>query len=243
MSKVSRLAGSLHKWLALVMAVQILFWFISGLFFAIAPIERVRSEHMIAGQSVASLPVEEVAAGLRRISEAGAGAAEKIEIRSVLGRPVAVLSVHAARPRLYDLGSGRLISPIAAPLAKAIAEADHAGVSKAASTTFVQDASPEYRGGLPAWRVDFYDDTSRSLYVSVDTGVVGARRSTLWRTYDFLWALHIMDFKDHENFNTPWLIVATALSLIVVLSGIVLLPSRLGWARRNRSKRDRQQTP
>src|SRR3546814_12697405 len=44
----ARVSAKVHKWLALLMAIQILFWFVSGLFFAIAPIETVRSEHRIA---------------------------------------------------------------------------------------------------------------------------------------------------------------------------------------------------
>ena len=102
-------------------------------------------------------------------------------------------------------------------------------------------ASPEYRGALPAWRVDFEEGTSRSLYVAADTGTVAARRSTLWRVYDFLWSLHIMDFRNHEDFNTPLLIVATALGLIVVLTGIILFPSRLGWNAWRRRRLARQQ--
>ena len=94
-------------------------------------------------------------------------------------------------------------------------------------------------GALPAWRVDFDDGANRSLYVAADTGAVTARRSTLWRVYDFLWGLHIMDWRGHENFNSPLLIVATILALIVTIAGIVLLPSRLGltaWLRRRRAK-------
>ena len=92
--------------------------------------------------------------------------------------------------------------------------------------------SPEYRGALPAWRVAFEDEEGLAVYVAADTGAVTARRSDLWRVYDALWALHIMDWRDHENFNTGLLIAATALALIVTLAGFVLLPYRLGWIRR-----------
>ena len=37
--RTTRIASFIHKWLALLMAVQILFWFLSGLFFAVFPIE------------------------------------------------------------------------------------------------------------------------------------------------------------------------------------------------------------
>jgi len=240
MSAASRVAGKVHKWLALLMAIQILFWFVSGLFFAIAPIERVRSEHMVAEQPAVPIAMSDAAAGLQRLAAAGAAPGEKVELRSLLGRPVALVSAAGQRPRLYELASGQLLSPVPAALAARIAEADHAGEQRAAAVTLVEEESPEYRGALPAWRVDFDDGASRSLYVAVDTGAVGARRSTLWRTFDFLWALHIMDFKNHEDFNTPLLIVATALGLVVIFTGFVLFPSRLGynaWRRRRRAAR------
>jgi len=240
MSAASRVAGKVHKWLALLMAIQILFWFVSGLFFAIAPIERVRSEHMVAQQSAVAIPMGEAAAGLQRLAAAGAAPGEKVELRTLLGRPVALVSAADQKPRLYDLGTGQALSPVPAELAARIAEADHAGDQSAAKVELVTEESPEYRGSLPAWRVDFDDGASRSLYVAVDTGAVGARRSTLWRTFDFLWALHIMDFKNHEDFNTPLLIISTALGLVVILTGFILFPSRLGynaWRRRRRAAR------
>jgi hypothetical protein len=236
--RVTRIASFVHKWLALLMAVQILFWFASGLFFAAFPIERVRSEHMKAEAPPAPVAIADAAAGLQRISAEAPG--ERIEVRSLLGRPVALVALREGRPRLYDLADGRLLSPVPAALAAAIAEADHAGPQRAVRVERVAESSPEYRGALPAWRVDFADGAHRSLYVAQDTGLVTARRSRLWRVYDFLWGLHIMDFSGHEDFNTPLLIAATALGLVMILSGIVLFPVRLGlakWLRRRRRAR------
>lgn len=241
MSASARIAGKVHKWLALLMAIQILFWFVSGLFFAIAPIERVRSEHMKAETPAAPVPIAVAAAGLQRI--AGAAPGERIEVRRLLSQPVALVSPHEGPPRLYDLTSGRQISPIPAALAVRIAEADHAGEQRAARVSPVTEESPEYRAALPAWRIDFEDGANRALYVAQDSGAVTARRSTLWRVFDFLWGLHIMDFKNHEDFNTPLLIGATALALVMILTGIVLFPSRLGynaWKRRRRAAAARE---
>jgi len=240
MSAAARVAGTIHKWLALLMAIQILFWFASGLFFAIFPIERVRSEHLIAEAAPAPIRLDEAALGLQRIAATGVGAGERIELRAMLGRPVALVTGGSPRPRLYDLGTGRIVSPIPAAPAVAIAERDHVGDDRAAGAWLVTAASPEYRGALPAWRVDFEGSNAVSLYVAADTGAVTARRSTLWRTYDFLWSLHIMDFRNHEDFNTPLLILASALALVMTLAGIVMFPSRLGyneWRRRRRLAR------
>jgi len=227
-------SAKIHKWLALLMAVQILFWFVSGLFFAAIPIERVRSEHSIAEQPRRPLPFDTAADGLLRLGTAGV-TGEKLELRMLLDRPVALITRGQGRPLLYDLASGQRLSPLPIHEAVRIAEADHAGPARAARVELVTEKSPEYRGALPAWRVDFEDGANRSLYVAADTGVVAARRSTLWRVYDFLWGLHIMDWRGHEDFNSPLLIVATALGLVVIVTGIIMLPSRLGytaWRRR-----------
>ena len=234
--QAANISAKIHKWLALLMAVQILFWFVSGLFFAVFPIERVRSEHAIAESAPVPVPFDVAADGLLRLGSAGV-TGDKVELRMLLGRPVAQIT-QGGRPRLYDLSTARPISPLPMSLATRIAEADHQGEARAVRVERVTENSPEYRAALPAWRVDFDDGANRSVYVAADTGAVLARRSTLWRVYDFLWALHIMDWRDHEDFNSPLLIAATALGLVVIVTGFIMFPSRLGytaWRRRRRA--------
>ncbi len=224
----------IHKWLAVLMAIQILFWFGSGLIFAIFPIERVRSEHVIARSEAPPIPLGVAADGLLRLGSAGVQA-DRVEIRNLLGQPVALLH-QGEESRLYDLADGERLSPLPAALATEIAEADHLGPHRAIRTERVTEAGTEYRGALPAWRVDFADGANRSIYVAADTGLVTARRSDLWRFYDFLWGLHIMDWRGHEDFNSPVLIISTLLALILLLSGIWMLMDRFGLLRRRRRK-------
>ena len=235
---VTSVAGKVHKWLALLLTVPILFWFGSGFFFALVPIDRVSGEHRIREQAPVAVPLRVAGDGLRRLADAGVGAGDRIEIRALGSRPVALVTRGEARPRLYDLVSGARLSPITRAMAAEIATRDHVGRPRPTGVTAVFTASPEYRGALPAWRVDFTGDTRRSLYVAADTGVVTARRSTLWRVYDFLWALHILDFEEHQDFNTPLLIAATALSLILLVTGVILFPERLGLVKRRRRRSD-----
>jgi hypothetical protein len=230
--KVATVASWIHKWLALIIGVQILLWFVSGLFFAIYPIERVRSEHRIAEQAAAPLAAAELRAPADVAALLTAAPTKLTYSRDVLGRPVAIAEFADGRPALIDLRALRVISPLTAEDAAAVAQAYVANAPPARETRRVVSESPEYRGALPAWRVAFEDEEGLAIYVAADTGAVTARRSDLWRMYDALWALHIMDWRDHENFNTGLLIVATALALIVTLAGFVLLPYRLGWIRR-----------
>jgi len=93
--------------------------------------------------------------------------------------------------------------------------------------------------GLPgeAWAIRFKGEGNPTLYVSAVNGKVSAPRTDLWRTYDFLWQLHLMDWGLNENFNTPWMVAAAILALSTVLFGIALLTHRFtrGLARKEAS--------
>lgn len=220
-----------HKWLALIVGVQVLFWVASGLFFAVFPIEQVRSEHRIAERPAAAL-----SAPLQDVSPLLPEAPTRVSYeRDALGHAVAVAEFPERRPILIDLQDWRVASPLSADAAAQIAQAYVAGSPSVQSRTLVTEETPEYRGPLPAWRIAFDDGEGLAVYVAADTARVTARRSDLWRVYDALWALHIMDWRDHENFNSGLLILTSFTALIVVLAGFILFPYRMGWVRRRAS--------
>jgi len=48
-------ASKLHRWLSLIIGVQLLLWFSSGLLMSVLPIERVRGEHLVTRDSAVPL--------------------------------------------------------------------------------------------------------------------------------------------------------------------------------------------
>ncbi len=231
---IARAAAIAHKWLALIIGVQILFWVASGLFFAVFPIERVRSEHRIATHDYAAPDI----ASLRAPADVAALLPEApmrlTYENDAAGQPVAVAEFAARAPILIDLADWRVASPLSAEAAQHIAQVYVADAPRVRDVRLITEESTEYRGLLPAWRVAFDDAEGLAVYVAADTGRVTARRSDLWRVFDALWALHIMEWRDRENFNNGLLILASVLALVVVVSGFVLAPYRFGWLRRKR---------
>lgn len=235
--RVARTAGRLHRWIALIVGVQILLWFASGLFMSVVPIDTVRGAHLAAVEPPALDPAslsDGVAAALAALPP---GPVERIEVRTMLGRPVLVAHPGAGRARLHDAVTGERISPIPASTARAIATADFTGDGRPVSTAWVTEETPEYRGPLPAWRIQFDDPEATRLYVAADEGRVAARRTRTWRLFDLLWSLHIMDWKAHEDINNNWLRAASAVALALALTGAILLPWRMGWLRKKGERR------
>ena len=139
--------------------------------------------------------------------------------------------------RLFDARTGMPRSPIDAALATRIASKAWKADSKPASKTIrVTAESPEYRGSLPAWRVAFADPDATSVFVAADTGRITAVRTGTWRLHDFFCSLHIMDWKNHENFNTPWLLGFAIGGLLFGLAGTVLLFMRWPFRRRRSAR-------
>jgi len=109
--------------------------------------------------------------------------------------------------------------------AEVIARQAYALDTPIADVTLVTETTSgsEYRERpLPAYRVTFDDPLGTRLYVSVERGLVTARRNDRWRLFDFLWMLHIMDYQNRDNFNTVLLQAVSALGLVTVLSGFGL---------------------
>ena len=145
----------------------------------------------------------------------------------------------AARTARVDARTGRL-APVDEAEAAAIARRDQPNAPPARHVELVSgEPALEYRDcepaecSLPAYRVALDDAAGTVIYVDAVTGDVTARRNDMWRTYDFFWSLHIMDYRAREDFN-HWLIRGESLlAVATVASGIALLLLRATrWVRR-----------
>ena len=223
--RLARVAAFVHKWLALLVGVQILFWVVSGLFFTLFPIERIRSENLVRPPVVEAPNLADLA-DLSAIHDAQGRPPTKLTIERRAGADVILATYADGPPVLLDGATLRALSPLDGDAAARIAQAHVTLSDPPTGVERVSATSAEYKGTVPAWRVQFAKG-GLSVYVSADTGVVTARRSDLWRIYDTLWALHIMDWRDHENFNHPLIILTAIITLLSVIAGIVLIPFRV----------------
>lgn len=206
----------------------------SGTLFAWLPIERVRGEHLVDRARVEAIPAGQVFADPADILAAARAPVRKVEWRMVAGRAVAEVET-AAGPLLFDAATAAPVA-IGAPQAAAIARA--AWIGPPVGTPRVErvdETGPEFRGPAPAWRVRFPDGEGTRIYVT-DSGRIAAVRTGTWQIYDFFWGLHIMDWKNHEAFNTPWLLGFAVAGLTFWGAGLVLLLKRWPWRRARRGR-------
>ncbi|RKQ71003.1 PepSY-associated transmembrane protein [Litorimonas taeanensis] len=213
-----------HKWAGLILSVQILFWFSSGLFFTLFPIDEVRGRHLtdspsytLSDQSL--LPIE-IAMTTYDGQLTGA------KLISVAGRPAYVL-LGDSGSQLIDARTGSAWAALGEGDIRRIAEASYKGEGKIAALSRLDSLPKDYRGGLPVWQVKFDDKAKTRLYLDPQTAEIRATRTRLWRVFDFMWKLHIMDVTGEDNFNAWWLRLAAFCGFLFALSGVALLWHRL----------------
>lgn len=187
------------------------------------PLDTVRGEHKIDNKPPAIFSSEQDFMSLSRLLKNVGGTASHIRYGTLLGRPVVNLRLTNGERQLRDAISGELLSPIPAEMAEAIAIEDFAPKAPVVSVKHISSPSIDYRGPLPVWQIIFDDTENSTIYVSPKEGRIVARRSSVWRFYDFFWMLHIMDYNERHNTNN-WLVIITSLfAVLFTMSGFALL--------------------
>jgi uncharacterized iron-regulated membrane protein len=218
-----------HRWLSVVIGVQLLLWTVSGLIFSWNPIKQVRGEHRIQDQEPLDLSAFELLDSRSLLTDpnlipADASVSE-YKLRQLLDRPVLELTLQNSETShvLVDAVSGERLSPISRELAEAIALSDFsepAAVIRSELLDQPESGHSEYRSKeTPAWKVELDHSSGTVIYVSANRGRVVTRRNNRWRLFDFFWMLHTMDYEGRDNFNSWLLRIISSLGVLSVLTG------------------------
>ena len=188
----------IHRYVSIFIAIQLLLWTISGIYFAFNKIEMVRGEQY-------RLPLETEYRIFKRLGQ---------EIIETNENGVKTYSTH---PQNFPVD---MLLP-----EEAIAIAKEKTSLNPESVSLIEKAQRgvEYRGRrLPIYKVSTDTNDGINIYVDSMTGDIAAIRSDSWRSWDLLWALHIMDYQDRDNINNLLLKIFYVLALISSITGIIL---------------------
>lgn len=211
-----------HKWIGLILALQILFWIGGGLVMSSLPLAQVHGDHARAFIDRDPLNFKQTYP-LEKILPAVPNPIESISLENGDRGLVYNVKIQEWRSLYYDAVSGKRLPDIDKAEAERIARINYRGSASISDTRLIQEAGGEYKGIVPAWRVEFADGEATAFYIEADSGKVSAVRNAMWRLFDFVWMLHIMDYDEREDFNHPLLISFAASSLFFCITGIVLL--------------------
>ncbi|MDH4054782.1 MAG: PepSY domain-containing protein [Gammaproteobacteria bacterium] len=220
--KAIRLSRKTHKWFALVLGIQLFLWALSGFYMVAVNIDIIHGDMLVKNMELGAAKPEAARLPFKYIGDIYPDASS-ITLTTMMSRPV--YRVDGPDIRVVDANTGELLSPLGENLAADVASFHYSGEGSVQRVTLIESNPPTelQTRALPLWRVDFDDVWNSTFYIDPDSGEFTVRRHTLWRVFDFLWMLHVMDYEERENINNSVLRIFSVLGTLMGLSGVWLL--------------------
>ena len=220
--KAIKLSRKIHKWAALVLGVQLFLWALSGFYMVAVHIDIIHGDMLVKNAEQDISLGDRFDVPLERLTSLYPDA-HSITLKAMMNRPV--YQVAGRNTILLNARDGQQISPLDKETATDVAIYHYAGKGAVQNVQLLESNPPTelQARSLPLWRVDFDDVWNSSFYVDPDTGEFTTRRHTLWRVFDFLWMLHVMDYDERADINNLVLQIFSVLGTLFGLSGVWLL--------------------
>lgn len=219
-----------HRYLGLFAGIQFLAWTLGGLYFSWTNIGEIRGEDIRAEKK--ALPLPEGTGPLAALYDSvqlqmPGHKIRAIQVVDILGKAYFQVQLQddPEKVKLYDLENLRLRAPLSAEEATEVARLGLKDEAPVISTRYLTavNGHHEYREKpLPAYAIAFGPPANTTVYVSAHWGTVQSYRSSRWRVFDFLWMLHIMDYKGRDDINNLLLRVFSLIGMVTLGSGYAL---------------------
>ena len=216
--KTRRRLRKLHIWLGWIVGIPLLLWTVTGALMVLFPIDVVRGEHLLSAPASVTLAAPPVPPAL------GTRPLKSLTLEQRAAGPRWLIRYADGEAALADPASGAPLPALSAAEAVAEVRGRYLGEEGVAAVdrTAADDPPLELRRPLASWRVTMSEGTR--FYVDAGTGEIVARRTALWRFYDFLWGLHILDLGEREDVNNIWVRIFAWIGAISTIIGFILLP-------------------
>ena len=205
-----------------MVGVQALIWVVSGLYMTTIHIDIIRGEHLVVDKQ----PEPLAEAAIKPLSQPfleQLGVINSIKLSRINGKNIYLIGVDEKLVRV-DAESLAFLPEFDDQMIKQIALSYYAGSAQISAINLLEKHPPELGSRpQPVWQVTFDDWLESTLYFNAQTGELRSKRSNLWRWFDFLWMLHIMDYESRADINNWLLRAAASLGTLLAISGIGLL--------------------
>lgn len=221
----------LHRYLGVILGIQLLLWTLGGLYFSWTSIDTIRGDDL---KKEAPLPnLKEFAVSPSQVVDSlhqyyPLFEPQEIEPVAINGQAFYQVSGKLEDVKKYfllDAKKGKLRPPLSREEAVQMAKDRLNRKAEVCEVVRIDSTGPhhEYREQpLPAYAVTFCGPVNTTVYVAAELGTVRSFRNKQWRIFDFLWMLHTMDFQGRDNINNWVLRIFSLLGLMALLSGFLL---------------------
>lgn len=215
----------LHKWLSLIVGVQLLVWLSTGLYFNLMDHKKA-SGNINRITPVVSEKLSDFT--LFPVVKLSLTSFEKLGIVWLQNTPHYLVTLRSAahsyqkqQQQIFNAVTGNIVM-LDEVMASDIAMASYRGEGFIDNAVLLQapiSDLPKQENAV--WQIDVDDQFNTSIYVSNSTGQVIAHITDDRRLKDLMFMLHFMDYTNEGSFNNWQIIVFALLTLLLSLTGAI----------------------
>lgn len=244
-----------HRYLGVFLGIQFLLWTVGGLYFSWSNMDEVHGDFQnkkapLLPAQMAFVSPSVVIDSINKSQKVDS--LLSIQLIQLLDKPfyqVRCLNKmqhgnqdeHSPKAITYlaDATTGQLRTPLTKDEAIEVAKRRFNGEPKVKSVEYLAatNGHHEYRESpLPVYAITFEHPSNTTVYIASELGTVQKFRNNKWRTFDFLWMLHTMDYQSRDNIGNILLRIFSIFGLVIVISGFVLYGISFKGVRKKRAK-------
>lgn len=223
----NKLNTSVHKWLSLIVGLQLIVWLGTGLYFNLMDHRKAsgNERRVVAHQrgNVADF-------NLMPVSHIQSRSPLEVKLIWVLHQPyyhfIFDRGQHSYQKRdsaLFDAVTGKQIT-LSQKQILTLAQSSYSGTGQLASAVLTQPPfSDHVRQQNPMWVVAVGDENNTTIYLDSITGQILRHANDDFRLKDLMMTLHFMDYGNSGGFNHWWIIAFAFATLLLSITGITWL--------------------
>ncbi|NRA82943.1 MAG: 2Fe-2S iron-sulfur cluster binding domain-containing protein [Gammaproteobacteria bacterium] len=217
----------IHKWVALLVGIQLILWLASGLYF------NLMDHTKASGNTYRGHVMKMTEVDLARLLEpqqvlAKAAESQSLSLIHLLGQPYYLLthqsglySSFKASQSLINAYTGETVL-IGQAMATQLAAQSYTGPGQVVAATRLEPPIEDYpKYHNPLWQINYNDAVNTSVYLSAANGQLIGHSDDDKRLAGLFFTLHFMDYFSPGSFNN-WLMIAFAIGFLwLAISGII----------------------
>ncbi len=235
------LLRKVHKWLALIVGLQLIIWVTTGLLFTLVDSSKARGQIYRAKSTVVQLP--DLPSQLLTNAQFADIVSEHISLKQIRHIELKAFQNHwyfevATMSDLYlfsaTTGQQLLVNKA---LAVKLIKDSYFGPGKLTNLILLTPIIANM-GNVTGkiWQARFSDDLKTQVYLSQNTGRILKHTNDVSDYNDILKLLHFMDYNQSGHFNSWWIISMAFLTCLLSFTGFFWLISIFGKKFKNRFK-------
>jgi len=208
-----------HKWLSLLVGIQLILWVSGGIVFNVIQAKDIHLTSQLNPQAMHLISAKDI--DFAKINQRYSFASS-VTISATPTAALVSFDQQSRHPkvRLDNLEATYISQQQALNIASQVYRND-ASIAHSELVTPQQVESRKLKRTL--WQVVYQDSSNSTLYIDALTGQALDIKNDQWRIKDWFWMLHIMDYSTRSDFNSPLLITISSIASLFALSGLLML--------------------